>query len=1215
MNPSSPTWRMWTAERIVEELPGLLTKVERHREAFPEEYQEKNREAVDALRTSPPTLAEIREKTRRQELSTLGFALDLLARRVISEQEVEERLNLFQAAHELFRSVNIAPHHSKPMRQVVTDALQVVLNSEVARIKAGETDAGVVHEAIKALVLSAWDYIPPQLALSINGQLLIELERIRAEGENDGAFDEQKLIRDNIEAVAALEVPQQLAAIQDRWLDIANHVAPVAGRVVTRWRPKTLPDLLSLDVWEQIKQAVGQGDVSALEQTLAGVADDLETNLRLRLDAQAEYRLPISEVRYRQGGPHRDFVAARELLSQQDKQALEKFSALHFHMSNNTFVKEWYAYALTRFGAAGDIHEIIQLLSDAIESPYYRLEKQWTARWNLACALRRLPNRKDQALDALLPVLESDSHSTEAFELCLLWAFEQDREKVLADLLPKSPYYEAHLLAALYAIEQRAQEEEGDDFPDHFRRINRILRNPAHIFPHPTDPLQFSQLDQLTREFVETSMVEAGIEWFRQRVSYEKEYYIFKNWECAAELNDRAGDKAAAWHCYQRLWGCTQSKQNLSPTAKKRVLENILTWAQQNDFEEQAVVMLRQNWQKTAMTENDALLWEARLRITPPPQPPIIIDGITLKPRRSFDEIIQELAGSFEEVAIPDALAKREQDIQQFLEAVRLKRPDTSAAVLGAIREVVRLAAIYTEGVDDQQARKLAEQMRDQLGPLRSQGEKLPFELRGLVRACERAISNMSARVTGAPEIMVSLPEASRAALGRPEPGETYTTRVLIQLSNPSEEVMGEIDMGFIVVSSGVSLQEESIKLDRISPKEKQVVECTLHMNDGVEDEIALRVHVTYKIRGMMGRPAQGMWHIPVRPFGEPIPVTQRYTTGAPVTADRDDLFHGRDEEMARLLAAFEGGQMRRLYFVNGIRRVGKSTLMAQLGGRSNRETLPLLLNLEDALRGREITTVQLVRQLIRTSIDQLQGRRGLPRIFLELPGAEQFALDPPWTVFDNFLKELCNQTKRHHILLCFDEVQWLVKRIGDPNDPLDDGFLSWLRSKIQTGSNIFVVCTGSEAYEEMRKSCPRHPVWGNMEAFNISFVSRAAMDKIATLPVKTDGVVWLSEALDRLWDMTEGHPWLTQILAEKVAERLNKERRRLVGPGDINRAAEQAAADSRIGDLWWNESEGLVTETHRQIAYLLLRQQPGSRVGLPETQLVDLCQNRLGIH
>ncbi len=107
---------------------------------------------------------------------------------------------------------------------------------------------------------------------------------------------------------------------------------------------------------------------------------------------------------------------------------------------------------------------------------------------------------------------------------------------------------------------------------------------------------------------------------------------------------------------------------------------------------------------------------------------------------------------------------------------------------------------------------------------------------------------------------------------------------------------------------------------------------------------------------------------------------------------------------------------------------------------------------------------------------------------------------------------------------------------------------------------------------------------------------------------------MWLPEALDRLWDMTEGHPWVTQILAEKATERLNAERRRLVGPRDVDWAANEAVtSDLPIADLWWNEGEGLVTTTHREIAFLILQSQPGSRVGVPESQLAEVCQ-RAGI-
>ena len=56
------------------------------------------------------------------------------------------------------------------------------------------------------------------------------------------------------------------------------------------------------------------------------------------------------------------------------------------------------------------------------------------------------------------------------------------------------------------------------------------------------------------------------------------------------------------------------------------------------------------------------------------------------------------------------------------------------------------------------------------------------------------------------------------------------------------------------------------------------------------------------------------------------------------------------------------------------------------------------------------------------------------------------------------------------------------------------------------------------------------------MDAYNISFVAKDDMEKIVTYPVKPDGVVWLPEALDLLWDVTEGHPWITQLLAEQAA-------------------------------------------------------------------------------
>ena len=137
-------------------------------------------------------------------------------------------------------------------------------------------------------------------------------------------------------------------------------------------------------------------------------------------------------------------------------------------------------------------------------------------------------------------------------------------------------------------------------FRDHFRRINRILRDPDRIFPDPRERLLFEELDQLTREFIETSLVATGVEWFRQRVAAGPEAGVFKNWDCAALLNEEAGDLAASWRCRLHSWRVTQHRRNVDPRKKAQLLRTLLGWAQRHGFREDGLRVLRQTWPRPA---------------------------------------------------------------------------------------------------------------------------------------------------------------------------------------------------------------------------------------------------------------------------------------------------------------------------------------------------------------------------------------------------------------------------------------------------------------------------------------------------------------------------------------------------------------------------------------------------------------------------------------
>jgi tetratricopeptide (TPR) repeat protein len=605
-------WPLWSAEQIAEALPQLVGVVEIHLADLPPEHLEKNRAAVEVLKGDVPGAAQVRDGSRSRDLTTLGFALDVLGRRAARDGELSEALRLFQAAHELFRRANPSMHATRPMRQTLGNAMRTLLIDQVARCRRGDTDVRAVRADLAAFVSSAWGTMPPQVSLAIDEMILLELERARLAAESDPEVRD-RFVQDNVEAVLELAVPARLERIRRDWEDLGERIAPGAVRRAQRAgrRPEPLSTLLPLVIWAELRQAVEQGDTEALGQALADVRDELEGNLRRRLDAKPEYREPASELRTG-GAPDPAFLQARELLLRRDPRALDELAELHYRRSTNTIAKEWYAYALTLFGQGTDIHDVIELLEAAIASDRFHEHRGWTARWNLGCALRRLPSRADEALDVLLPVLELDAHPTEAFELCLLWAIEQNRQDVLATLCLRARHYEAHLLAALLDAEKPGTGPTAR-FRDHFRRINRILREPDRVFPDPRERLLFEELDQLTREFIETSLVATGVEWFRQRVAAGPEAGVFKNWDCAAVLNEEAGDLAASWRCRLHSWRVTQHRRNVDPRKKAQLMRGLLGWAQRHGFREDGLRVLRQGWPDTSFTEADARLWAERL--------------------------------------------------------------------------------------------------------------------------------------------------------------------------------------------------------------------------------------------------------------------------------------------------------------------------------------------------------------------------------------------------------------------------------------------------------------------------------------------------------------------------------------------------------------------------------------------------------------------------
>ena len=1203
-------WSILTTQQVAESIPELAQLVASRPEAFTEEDRQKNEELAATVLASIPTAESLVPNTN--VLVSLGFAIVSVAQR---SSDYEERLKLLHAAHELSRGGRTLNSPTSLMRQSVNEAIKAIVNHEVERAVRGETDAQTIHTELRNFVTRVWDALPAQTALLINELLFEKLSVALREGAGDADF-ERRFVRDNVEAILRMELPARLEKMRDQWAEIAGHVAPAALSIAitATSRPQDLSRVLA-SARHDLDKALDTPSTDLLRSALDSCEDALVQNLRLRLDAEARPIKPVSEMRNR-NQPDRLFLEARQLLERGNPLARKKFGDIHFNRSNDTIAKEWYAYAIKRFGTAGDRFEMIELLTDARRSEYFRIEHSWPVLWNLACELRALPEREHEALDVLLPVLETDHHDTSVFKLCLLWALDDEREDVLHRLLRRSLFFEAQLLATLYGLGDPSKSE--DDRNDDFKRVNSILRNPDQDFPLTHEEISADQLDRLMREFIGNSMVQAGIEWFQQRLANGGERYYFKNWQCLGRLYEEVGNKAAAWRCKVQEWERTVKQDKLSVPKRRSTFVALLKWAQQENFQREALPLLRRDAKSISMDPGDVLMWERKLAVEPniiiPLDPKLPEEP--KKPGITTDEAeaaIRNLAPSFARVHSADQLADRAQEANRLIEAALIKTPGAPARVITALRETVRMVCVFRAGVDPQQAQALALKMREQLEPLSQDRAGMPYELIGLIQAAERAIQSLAARVKAVAELSVAQPSQMRTALAQPGVQERVTSRVFTRIGNPGHEDACDIQVEIIPGSSHVVPLENPVYIQRLGPGQSEIVEFPIEICSGVEDEVELRVQARCTI-GRVLSTGTASGHVPVRQLTETIPVKVRYVTGRPVPVDRPDLFQGRDRELRELSEAFSGGRLLQLNFINGIRAVGKSSLVNHLGLNTGPDILPLLVNIENVLSAPRMDSVQLVRGIIREAIARVSHLPEFPGGSMSPPDADAFRLDPPMIVLDSCLDELRRRSGRQSVLLALDEMQELVKRIADPDDPMDGGFLTWLRDKIQTPSNILVVCTGSEPYELMRKRYEYgHNVWRHIRPYDVSFVDRGAMDKIATLPVQADGVHWLPEALDRLWETTEGHPWIIQQIAAEIMEALNTEMRRVVGPGDVDRAASKTVTRREVVELWWNEKQGLIGSTHKQIAYLILQNQEAGRRGLPESQLITLCK-RSGI-
>ena len=358
------------------------------------------------------------------------------------------------------------------------------------------------------------------------------------------------------------------------------------------------------------------------------------------------------------------------------------------------------------------------------------------------------------------------------------------------------------------------------------------------------------------------------------------------------------------------------------------------------------------------------------------------------------------------------------------------------------------------------------------------------------------------------------------------------------------------------------TLLDEVARIERLAPGEERRVELRVRprLKENVDQFRARFIIMYIDPRG----PDQAENFADVvrllAPEGEFQFIPNPYVVGTPLEAD-SPMFFGREDVVAFIQENLTAQHRNNLVLI-GQRRTGKTSLLKQLPVRLGDDYLPVYLD------GQAL------------GLDP-----GLPNFFLSLATEVAFALedrgfavdppeyedfvDSPAIFFErNFLTRVRQAIGDRHAIIMFDEFEELEGAVQ--RGSLDASIFGFLRHLIQHSENLSVIFCGTHRLEELASD-----YWNVL--FNISLYRHIAfLDKTEALhlvqePVAGYGMRYDDLALDKIWQVTAGHPYFLQLLCHSLVNQHNKTERNYVTVADVNGALDEilASGEAHFVFLW----------------------------------------------
>jgi hypothetical protein len=326
--------------------------------------------------------------------------------------------------------------------------------------------------------------------------------------------------------------------------------------------------------------------------------------------------------------------------------------------------------------------------------------------------------------------------------------------------------------------------------------------------------------------------------------------------------------------------------------------------------------------------------------------------------------------------------------------------------------------------------------------------------------------------------------------------------------------------------------------------------------------------------------------------ISEPIP--NPYTSGDPVMGER---FIGREDILRQLEELWFANTIPQSVILYGHRRMGKTSILRNASTKVNAQVRVAYVNLLSIGSASDGIT-----DILMAICDAIEEVTQIPT------PQDNDLLRFPEITFRRHLQNIEKEFTGKGLIIALDEFEKIEELIDAGK--LSKDFLGFLRGMVQMSSKLAFAFAGLHTLQEMNADYFQ-PFYASFIPISVAFLSREATHKVLVNPDPEFLLEYEPSALDYIYQLTNGQPYLTQLIGFQLVRMFNdyvldqgKTRYRPFNIDDLHPICEGEnffkTGINYFNGVWQQASEGAA---HQQDIIKALAPHPQ---GLSESELIS---------